>query len=131
MQKAGVTQVNLVLRSLQGHPGRLSPAVLRSRLSVVGGDGAVAAGGADAQHGSTGAAEKLWSAVMAGTSGVSADVAAAACTEWDLFHRVDAALSRTMKDDAAIMEIMDLARALGALFATGDGRALYRSTQLS
>ena len=42
---------------------------------------------------------------------------------------MDAALSQVMRAHAAIEEVMDVARTLGALFGTGDGRVLYRSTQ--
>ena len=46
-----------------------------------------------------------------------------------MFHRVDAALSQVMRAHAAIEEVTDVARTLGALFGTGDGRVVYRSTQ--
>ena len=123
LQKAGESQVELVLRSLRDHPARLSAAMLRRRLSVVGGDGAVCAGGPEARHASTGAAEKLWSRVNDGNP------LNIPCTEWDLFHRVDAAFSNAMRAHAGVSEIMDVGKALGALFAVGDGRALYRSAQ--
>ena len=89
LQKTGLAQVDLVLGSLRSHPAKLSQAVLRSRLSVIGGDGAVCIGGAEHWHQSTSAAEKLWSAVVS-------DAPDTPCTEWDLFHRMDAALSSTM-----------------------------------
>ena len=87
-----------------------------------GGDGAITGGGVEAKHSSTKAAELLWTNVMGDAGGPP-------CTEWDLFHRVDAALSQVMRAHAAIEEVMDVARTLGALFGTGGGRVLYRSTQ--
>ena len=122
LHKSGDDQMQLVLDCLRTHPARLSASVLRRRLSIVGGDGAVVAGGAEAKHASTRSAEKFWGRIM-GESG------APPCTEWDLFHRADAAVAGTMRSHPAVEEIMDVAKALGALFGTGDGRALYRSAQ--
>ena len=79
LQKAGESQVELVLKALAGHPAQLTQAALRRRLSIVGGDGAVTAGGPEARHQSTGAAEKLWSRVMTSpAAGPGAAPAAAA-----------------------------------------------------
>ena len=122
LQKAGPAQVDLVVASLQDHPAGLSRAVLRQRLSIVGGDGAIVGGGVDAKHSSTKAAELFWENIMGAAGGPP-------CTEWDLFHRVDAALSLVMRNHAAIAEVLDVGRSLGALFGTGDGRVLFRSTQ--
>ena len=66
--------MEVVLRSLEEHPVRLSPAVLRMRVSIAGGDGAVCAGGSQAEHGIAAAAEKLWSFMVA-------DAPHAPCTE--------------------------------------------------
>ena len=87
----------------------------------MGGDGAVAAGGEHARHSSTGAAEKVWSAVRPDYDG--------SCTEWGLFHRIDSAVDHTLKSQSSLVELIDLSREMGQLFATGDGRALYRGVQ--
>ena len=121
LRKAGEAQMQLVLQTLANHPARLSLAKLRQCLSIVGGDGAVAAGGADAMHSSTGAAEKVWSTVRP-----DVDVS---CSEWGLFHRIDAAVDRTLRCQPALVELIELSRQMGQLFATGDGRAKVDETR--
>ena len=64
LQKAGASQVELVLKALADHPSRLTRAALRRRLSIVGGDGAISAGGPEANHSPTKAAENMRSRVM-------------------------------------------------------------------
>jgi len=123
LQRAGSQQMELVLRSLQVHLARLSRALLRQRLAIVGGDGAVCGGGAGARHSSTQAAERLWEAAF------GAEGTRVSCCEWDLFHRVDAAVAGTMRSHAGVAEVLEVARGLGALFASGDGRAIFRATQ--
>ena len=115
------------------HPGRWTRAALRRQLAIVGGDGAISAGGPEARRASTGAAEKLWTEVMTPDGGdpLAAGVSAAAtpCVEWDLFHRVDAAVTNAARSHPAVEEVLSVARTLGALFGTGEGRALYRNSQ--
>ena len=112
-----------MLRGLREHQAGLSTRVLRQRLGIVGGDGAVAAGGSEAEHSSSKAAELLWATVRP-------DAAGTPFTEWDLLHRVDAAVSHALRSHPAIQELLDIAKVLGALLGTGDGRALYRGVQV-
>ena len=56
LQTSGEAQVCLVLACLQGHPAELTRRALKSRLCIVGGDGAIAAGGSAAKPSSTRAA---------------------------------------------------------------------------
>ena len=60
----GTTQAALVLRALQSHPVQLGTRELRARVAIVGGDGAVARGGEEAIHSSTGTAELVWDTVF-------------------------------------------------------------------
>ena len=89
---------------------------MRARLSLVGGDGAVAKGGPQARHSSTKAAELTWRAVH--PRGMC-------CTEWDKFHRVANGIMRAMRACPAAEETLDLAAAADSLFGMGEGRALF------
>lgn len=54
INRDGSSQAACVQTALETHAGEWNPAALRSRvLTMVGGDGAVAAGGADMRHVST------------------------------------------------------------------------------
>ena len=106
LRKAGADQKELVLEALARHPARLTLPELRKRLRLVAGDGAICKGGVDAIHGSTGAGEGLWAEVF----GPGPEP----CTEWDLFHRIDAALTHVMKTHGACVEYTAVARACGA-----------------
>jgi len=121
LRKAGECQKDLMLRALARHPARLTIPALRKRLRLVAGDGAVCKGGVDAAHPSTGSGEGLWADVFG-----SGSTAPPPCTEWDLFHRLDAAVSHVMKAHKACVEYTDVARQCGAFFGSGDGRTLYR-----
>ncbi len=46
-----------------------------------------------------------------------------------MFHRVDIAVATTVRSHAAAQDIMGVAKAMGALFGTGEWRALFRGTQ--
>ena len=64
LKHGGRGQVDLLRRELKSM--HLGTAALRSRLVVLGADGAGTRGGEDARHQSTGAAEILWEAVFPG-----------------------------------------------------------------
>ena len=108
LRKAGEPQKELVLRALARHPARLAIPVLRTRLRLVAGDGAICQGGVDALHSSTKSAEALWAEVFG-----SEPDAPPPCTEWDLFHRVDAAVGHALKAHRACVEYTEVARACG------------------
>lgn len=59
----GLEQVDLILGALAGHPAALTKAVLKTRLSAVGSDGAAANGGETSIHTSTKGSELIWKAV--------------------------------------------------------------------
>ena len=120
----GPEQVKLLLRAFQDHPAQLDMHKLASRLAAIGADGAATKGGENAQHGGTGASEMLWSAVHP-----TAKADSCPAVEWDLFHRVDLAASKAIEACPAAVEIFDIARVMGALFGTGDGRVMLRATQ--
>ena len=101
-------------------PAALSQEALKSRLAVVGSDGAATKGGPDSKHSSTKGSELIWSAVYQ-------DPGLAPIAEWDLFHRIDLGATKAIADNRAALEMFDVARALGQLFGTGDGRVIYRA----
>ena len=57
---AGESLASLMIASMASHPAGWSLKVLRSRMAVVCGDGALCEGGPDHRHSSTSAAEKFW-----------------------------------------------------------------------
>jgi hypothetical protein len=120
----GPEQVKLLLRAFENHPAQLDKHKLASRLAAVGADGAATKGGENAQHSGSGASEMLWSAVHP-----NAKAGSCPAVEWDLFHRVDLAASKAIEACPAAVEIFDIARVMGALFGTGDGRVMLRATQ--
>ena len=93
-------------------------AVLRARLALVGGDGAVCAGGENARHSSSGAAELIFSTVHPDEP---------AMTDWDAFHRDDLAVSRAIKRTAAAKRLYDVSAALHSAFGVSEGRSILRS----
>ena len=118
LKHGGRGQVDLLRRELKSM--HLGTAALRSRLVVLGADGAGTRGGEDARHQSTGAAEILWEAVFPG--GDPQEMG----TRWDLFHRLDIAVRRAISAIPAATEVFDIARVMGTLFGIGDGRAIFR-----
>ena len=121
----GSEQAAVILQSLADHPAHLTQDELRARLGLVGCDGAACAGGEDAIHSSTRAAEKIWEAAHPGDDPFAPPLASA--TEWDLFHRLDIAMARAIGDTPAAVQIFDVARVMGSLFGVGDGRVILRS----
>ena len=154
---AGPEMAEAMHESLRSHPAAWGEQALRSRLSGLGGDGALTRGGPGARHSSSGAAEILWGRVhCAGfpdratspqnaPAGVSAGPAspqnapaelpagaaspqnALTCTTWDPFHRVDVAAWRAVRKHAPVVAIFDLARELEYLFGQSDGALIFRA----
>ena len=122
----GPEQAELIMQSLADHPAHLQQAKLSSRLGLTGSDGAACAGGEDRIHNGTRAAEITWETVHPRADPSSPPAASA--TEWDLFHRLDRAVSKAIESTPAAVAIFDVARALGALFGVGDGRVILRAT---
>lgn len=63
---SGVEMADAVLGALAAPPVSLTSSVLRSRLTLVGGDGAVAMGGPERPNPGTGAAEHIWASTHVG-----------------------------------------------------------------
>ena len=53
---------------------------------------------------------------------------AAVATDWELFHRIDIAVSKAIEVTPEAMSIFDISRVMGSLFGVGDGRVILRST---
>ena len=109
---------DLVLRSLCSQIVGLSLEELRSRLSAVGGDGQIVAGGEDARHGSSKAADLLWSFLHSDT-----DIL---CVLWDLFHRTDTGAMRAVRACPMAVEVFDVAAALDSQFGVNEGRHMFK-----
>ena len=109
---------DLVLRTLDKEPFRMDLRVLRSVLTMVGGDGAVVKGGDQARHRSTKAANLLWQRVFPDVKFESVD--------WDLFHRFDISGRRAVTQPPAPTEVFDVARVMSSLFGVGSGRVIVR-----
>eukprot|EP00930_Biecheleria_cincta_P072868 TRINITY_DN6020_c0_g1_i1.p1 TRINITY_DN6020_c0_g1~~TRINITY_DN6020_c0_g1_i1.p1 ORF type:complete len:1338 (-),score=151.28 TRINITY_DN6020_c0_g1_i1:155-4168(-) len=114
----GDAQCELVLQCLSAPPWDLDVHALRRRLSLVGGDGAVAKGGPEAKRNSTGAANLVWQRVHPGSSFDG--------SEWDLFHREVIAGKRAAEQSPAAAEIHEVSKLLVSLFGIGAGRVLLR-----
>ena len=44
-----------------------------------------------------------------------------------MFHRLELGTTKATADNKAVLGVCDVARALGQLFGTGDGRVIYRA----
>lgn len=109
----------LVLQALRRHPARWNEQVLRARLALIAGDGAMVQGGERSRHSSTNAAKKMFETIFG--------FASEAWVEWDAFHRADLAYSRAVAQSSSLMEVYDVTACLDNFLSIGDGRALYRS----
>ena len=58
-----------------------------------------------------------------------ADANANLLVNWDMFHRVDLAVSKAVGETPCALELFDVARALAALFGVGDGRVICELQQ--
>ena len=110
---------DLVLQSLREHPLCIGMRRLRMGLAGAGGDGAVAKGGSAARHRSTKAADLFWDAAH--------PRAEISMTEWDLFHRLGVADLRAVRDCPFAQEVIDVHKAMNAMFGVGRGRVLLRA----
>eukprot|EP00439_Symbiodinium_sp_Y106_P058011 s4012_g8.t1 len=109
----------VALEAFEQHAGQYGREQLRSRLALVGGDGAVCAGGEDARHASSGAAELIFEAVH--------EHHAPPMTDWDAFHRDDLAVSRAIKSTPAAKHLYDVVAALNSCFGMSEGRTILRA----
>ena len=139
-----------ILKSLAEQPLGLDTAVLRRRLSAIGGDGAVVRGGPDRKKPGTQAADLLWFAVHPRVKPVLTDdvvlrqLAAPiipvrvddwihephvllSVTEWDKFHRQDIALTRAISKCPLAEEMYAMCSLVDHMFGLGDGRLLMRA----
>lgn len=116
---SGEQLCQLVLQALRTHPARWNEQVLRARLALIAGDGAIVQGGERSRHSSTNAAKKMFEAIF----GFGSDP----WVEWDAFHRCDLAYSRAVAQNSSMMEVYDVTACLDNFLSIGDGRTLYRS----
>ena len=112
----------VALEALRRHAGQYDIQDLKSRLALVGGDGAVCAGGEDARHSSSGAAELIFSTVHPN---------APTMCDWDGFHRDDLAVTRAIKNSPAAKHLYDIAAALHSAFGVAEGRTIQRSVAVA
>ena len=111
-----------VFTVLEDNPWAFDKATLRARVALFGGDGAVVLGGEERRGSSTGAAEIAWE-----TCHPDSELNA---TDWDLFHRVEAAGSRAIKQSSMAQEVQAVSRVITSLFGVGLGRVLLRGAAL-
>jgi hypothetical protein len=104
----GHTMRDLIFKTLQEHPLHFDMALLRARVGVVGGDGAVVRGGETARHQSSGAANLIWAHLHPNSELQAVD--------WDLFHRLDIVGHRAAKASPMAMEVHNVGRTLASLF---------------
>ena len=133
-----------VLSTLAEQPFGLTRSVLRSRLSCIGGDGAIIKGGPDRKKTGTGAGEKNWFSLFPRIAGDDAALIDLnddeksrrwmqdrdhlhACTEWDKFHREDIALTRALVKCAMAEELYAVCAMMDHMFSLGDGKLLMRA----
>ena len=116
----GDAQAQVVLSALEHHPAKLTGQSLRQRvLTMVGCDGAVARGGPEMKHVSTGACNKFSNLVY--PTGVET------LCEWEMFHRSETAFRRTFQDSPMSQELFAVARGMAQQFGFGIGRVVLRS----
>lgn len=118
----GQSQMASIARALEEHPAHLTLAALRSRMvSVISGDGAVAAGGPEAKHSSSKTCELIWQ-LLYPDAGLSA-----MWTVWDPFHRAHCAFAAALSKMSIVQELYSLGRSMSANFGVHSGRVLFRS----
>lgn len=119
MDKTGERQADCVARALEQHPWKLGVGNVRGRLlSMICGDGAIAKGGSEARHSSTGSANILSERFYAGQEQL---------VQWEFFHRSEAAFRHTVQASEPAQELFALARGMAQQFGHGTGRVLLRS----
>ena len=118
----GQSQAASIARALEEHPAHLTLAALRSRMvSVISGDGAVAAGGPQAKHSSSKTCELIWK-LLYPEAGLSTS-----WTVWDPFHRAHCAFAAALSKMSIVQELYSLGRSMSANFGVHSGRVLFRS----
>ena len=143
----GVEVAADVLATLRKTPLNLDLAALRASLSLIGGDGAVVAGGPERGNPGTQTAEIMWTTVhphieppderalielglpprtrLRAKSGDERRLHL--CTEWDKFHRQDLAWSRAIRKSHAAEELYEVCAVMEHMFHFGDGRRLLQT----
>jgi len=115
----GAALADAMLAALFQHPAAWDTQQVRARLACVGGDGVLTVGGPEARHNSPGAAELLWRKMH--------PAAAATCTTWDPFHRIDIALWRSIRGHEGVLGVFDLAKEVEHLFGVSEGALIFQA----
>ena len=115
--KSGTRMSLLVKDSIGQPPTNIDRKRLRQGLIAVGGDGQVVKGGPEAKHESTSACELLWESVHPNSAMVAA--------YWDIYHGGEACERRSLAHECAI-EVLDIYKAMNALFGVGIGARSHR-----
>eukprot|EP00439_Symbiodinium_sp_Y106_P076715 s402_g15.t2 len=119
----GVSQATSVLEALARHEAHLTAESLRRRVvTIIGGDSGNCKGGDDARHSSTQSGNRLQALLYPDQTDLEA-------TEWERFHRSEAAFRASLNESEASKELFSVARALSQLFGCGSGRVLLRCIQ--
>ena len=90
---------------------------------MIGGDGGVVSGGAEARHSSTAAANKLAALLYPDANNGELSLMA----EWEKFHRSEAAFRACLAQSEFAQELFAVAKAMSQQFGFGVGRVLLRS----
>lgn len=123
----------LILANMGVHPANWGLRALRARCAVVGGDGAICAGGPEHRHQSPAVAEKFWRKLYPNATphlhggGLSpqGDIAPL-CTIWDAFHRIDCAVWRGIRDVPMAIRVFDKSKELDYIFGQSEGVMFFR-----
>lgn len=118
---AGDALSSLMLGAFARHPAQWNVFAMSRRLASASGDGGMVIGGPSARHQSTGACNKLWRKVYAGTAHVPE------CITWDPFHRVDIAVWRAIRRCPLATTMFDLSKELDYAFGQSEGVVIFRA----
>ena len=122
----GEAQKDSVITVCSKHPAGLTPRVLQSRVSVIGGDEQIVSGGPAHRHSSSRAAELLWSELHPGAS-CEDGAEIISCVRWDDFHRCDLAAMRAVRQCGMAKEVFDMSAILDSQFGVNEGRMFFHA----
>ena len=139
----GQAMAQTIYEALTSEPLLLTRRDLRSYLSLISADGAMARGGETRANRGTGAADILWSLIHPDVGkpvSVTAIAEDAPITvlgqletsvinpiEWDKYHREEIRVKRAIKKNSMAEELLVVLAMADHLFHLGDGRLLLRS----